>query len=55
MAPAEPPAGSPLRAVPCDALGDDVELERTADGTVRYFRANDPGREEYTFEKPFIL
>lgn len=54
MAPAEPPGGSP-RAAPCEALGDEVELERRADGTVRYFRANDPGREEYSYDKPFIL
>ncbi|RLB64445.1 MAG: hypothetical protein DRI90_04565 [Deltaproteobacteria bacterium] len=48
-------AGSAPRAVPCDAIGDDVVLERAADGTVRYFRANDPAREEYSYDKPFIL
>ncbi len=48
-------AGSAPRAVPCDAIGDDVVVERAADGTVRYFRANDPAREEYSYDKPFIL
>ncbi len=55
MTPAEPPAGSPPQAVPCEARGDEIDLERCADGTVRYFRAHDPDREEYTYEKPFIL
>ena len=55
MAPAEQPPSKPLRAAPCEALGDEVELQRTADGKVRYFRAGDPDREEYTYEKPFIL
>ena len=30
-------------------------VQRWADGELRYFRADDPNREEYTYRKPFIL
>jgi radical SAM protein with 4Fe4S-binding SPASM domain len=36
-------------------MSDAVLVEREADGRLRYFRAEDPAREEYTYRKPFIL
>lgn len=32
-----------------------MTLERDSDGTLRYFRADDPARAEYSYDKPFIL
>lgn len=34
---------------------DDVVIERAPDGRWRYFRADDPAHEEYTYRHPFIL
>ena len=36
-------------------MSDAVAIERGADGHLRYFRAEDPAREEYTYGKPYIL
>jgi radical SAM protein with 4Fe4S-binding SPASM domain len=36
-------------------FSDHIRIEPDADGCPRYFRADDPAREEYTYRKPFIL
>lgn len=41
--------------LPPEAWSDAVLIERAADGTLRYVRADDPAREEYGYERPFIL
>ncbi len=48
-------APSPLRAIQRSYPSDDILIERGGDGEPRYFRADDPHREEYTYRKPFIL
>jgi radical SAM protein with 4Fe4S-binding SPASM domain len=48
-------ASSRLRAIPCQFPSDNVTIEQTPEGVPRYFRAEDPDREEYTYRKPFIL
>ncbi len=48
-------ANSRPRAIACRFPSDNVKVERSADGQVRYFRAEDPQAEEYTYRKPFIL
>ena len=40
---------------PQEFLSDHVVVETAPDGTLQYFRAGDPEREEYTYRKPFIL
>ena len=49
------PGQPPFRAAERDFLSDAVRLEHAPDGGVRYFRADDPEGEEYTYRKPFIL
>ena len=46
---------TPHRAVRGSYLSDNVAIDRGNDGTLRYFRQDDPNREEYTYRKPFIL
>jgi len=53
IGPAAP--GPVFRATPCRDISDNVRIERGEDGTLRYFRADDPDGEEYTYRKPFIL
>lgn len=48
-------SGKSVRAMPCEFMSDSVLVERRADGELRYFRADDPNRREYTYRKPFIL
>ncbi len=43
------------RAIPCEFPSDSVVIERAPDGALRYFRDEASGREEYSYEKPFIL
>jgi radical SAM protein with 4Fe4S-binding SPASM domain len=43
------------RATPCEGWSDEILMERGADGTTRYLRADDPQRAEYTYAHPFIL
>ena len=40
---------------PSELLSDSVVVERDDHGRLRYFRAEDPDREEFTYRKPFIL
>ncbi|MBC8871348.1 MAG: radical SAM protein [Planctomycetes bacterium] len=40
---------------PQEFMSDEVVVQTTADGSRRYFRADDPDREEFTYRKPFIL
>jgi len=50
------PAPGPLHAIRCDYPSDGVRIERDpTTGTLRYFRADDPAAEEYSYQKPFIL
>jgi len=48
-------ADSPPRAIACEFPSDNVNIEEMPDGSRRFFRAHDPGHEEYTYRKPFIL
>jgi len=43
------------RAVSCEFPSDSVNIEEMPDGSRRFFRADDPEHEEYTYRKPFIL
>ena len=36
-------------------MSDEVLVETSPDGSRRYFRADDPHHEEFTYSKPFIL
>ncbi len=48
-------ASDPPRAIQCEFPSDAVAIERSPDGQLRYFRDDGPTREEYTYQKPFIL
>jgi radical SAM protein with 4Fe4S-binding SPASM domain len=48
------PSSEPVPAPP-EPMSDAVLIEPGEQGGWRYFRAEDPAREEYTYRKPFIL
>lgn len=47
--------GNASGASRCGHVSDDIAVRKAADETPRYFRADDPEREEYSYRKPFIL
>lgn len=44
-----------LRALPCHAPSDALRIERSTEGTLRYYRADSPVPEEFSYRKPFLL
>ena len=50
------PGSRAPRAIACEYPSDGMRIERDpATGRLRYFRAEDPAGEEYSYQKPFIL
>lgn len=43
------------RAHPCHAPSDALRIERSTDGSLRYFRAASSAPEEFSYRKPFLL
>ena len=48
-------AGGSPRAIQRDFLSDNMIVRRRRDGSLRYFRADDPRHPEYSYRRPFIL
>lgn len=44
-----------MRATPCSFPADTMRVERSAEGSPRYFRYEAAGQEEYSYRRPFIL
>lgn len=49
------PTPTAPQACPCTHVSDALRVERSADGSLRYFRAGSATSDEFSYRKPFIL